>query len=181
MIASPSGLVGRKGDHRGRDQHPRVLQPRDAEAVAEVMGRPGVVAGTLQLPWRSVEERRDRLAQRSPEVHRLVAELAGRVVGTAALHLVTSPRRRHCGEIGMAVHDDFQRRGVGSALMAALVELADRWLGLRRLELSVYVDNAPAIHLYEKFGFVREGTARAFALRDGRYVDALSMARLRPD
>jgi putative acetyltransferase len=158
----------------------RALEPADVEAVAEVMAGRRVVAGTLQLPWRSVEERRERLVQRSPDVHRLVAEVESRVVGVASLHLQTGPRRRHCGDIGMAVHDDFQGRGVGSALMAALIDLADNWLGLRRLELYVYVDNAPAIRLYEKFGFVSEGTARDFAFRDGRYVDALSMARLRP-
>lgn len=47
------------------------------------------------------------------------------------------------------------------------------------IELSVYTDNAPAIHLYEKFGFVVEGTARQYALRGGVYVDAHLMARLR--
>jgi len=64
-------------------------------------------------------------------------------------------------------------------LIAAMVDLADNWLGLRRIELSVYTDNAPAIHLYGKFGFVIEGTARQFALRNGVYVDAHMMARLR--
>jgi hypothetical protein len=56
--------------------------------------------------------------------------------------------------------------------------MADRWLGLRRLELTCYVDNTPALALYRRFGFEVEGTHRAYALRDGRYVDAYSMARL---
>ena len=80
----------------------------------------------------------------------------------------------------MSVHDDYAGRGVGTALMAALTEQADRWLGLRRIELTVWTDNAAAIALYERFGFEREGLHRAFALRDGEYVDALAMARLRP-
>ena len=50
-----------------------------------------------------------------------------------------------------------------------------------RLELTVYVDNARAIALYRKFGFEVEGTHRAYALRDGAYVDALCMARLHPN
>ena len=157
----------------------RAAEPRDVEAIAEICSCPGVIAGTLQLPFRSIEERRERLAQRSPDVHRLVAEVDGRVVGNLSLHLEANPRRRHCGSIGMAVHDALQGQGVGSALMAAMIDLADNWLGLHRIELTVYVDNAPAIHLYEKFGFVIEGTARAFALRGGEYVDAHTMARLR--
>ena len=79
----------------------------------------------------------------------------------------------------MSVHDDFQNRGVGSALMAAMVDLADNWLGLRRIELEVWTDNAPAVHLYEKFGFKIEGRGRQFARRAGQLVDAYYMARLR--
>ena len=89
------------------------------------------------------------------------------------------PRRRHVGQIGMAVRDDWQGKGVGSALMAAAIDLADNWLNLSRLELEVYTDNQPAIALYKKFGFVNEGTLIRFGYRDGRYVDVHAMARLR--
>jgi putative acetyltransferase len=79
----------------------------------------------------------------------------------------------------MGVHDAYAGRGVGSALMAAVIELADRWLNLKRLELEVWADNYPAIALYEKFGFEREGLLRAEGFRDGVYADSLAMARLR--
>jgi len=80
-----------------------------------------------------------------------------------------------------AVHDDFQGRGIGSALMAALVDVADSWLDLKRLELKVYVDNAPAIRLYQMFGFAVEGTYRGDALGAGQYVDSFFLAALRPE
>jgi L-phenylalanine/L-methionine N-acetyltransferase len=80
----------------------------------------------------------------------------------------------------VAVRDDRQGKGVGTALMEAALDLADNWLNLARIELTVYVDNAPAIALYEKFGFEVEGTHRRFAFRKGEYVDAYSMARLKP-
>jgi putative acetyltransferase len=159
----------------------RAREPDDAEAIAEIFACPSVVAGTLQLPFRSLDERRELLAQRHDGVHHLVAEIDGSVVGTLGLHVETPPRRRHCGGIGMAVHDRFQRQRVGSALLAAAIDLADNWLGLRRLELTVYPDNTAGIRLYEKFGFVVEGTARDFALRDGVFVDALMMARICSD
>jgi len=79
----------------------------------------------------------------------------------------------------MAVRDDWQGKGVGSALMRAAVDLADKWLNLSRLELDVYTDNEPAIRLYKKFGFGVEGTLMNFAFRDGQYVNAFLMARLR--
>ena len=155
-------------------------EPADVEAIAEILNCPGVVTSTLRLPWQSLAAERERLGAPRDGVHRLVAELEGRVVGTLGLHIESNPRRRHCAGIGMAVHDAFQGRGVGTALLAAAIDLADNWLGLRRLELHVYPDNAAGIHLYQKFGFVVEGTARDFAFRNGRFVDALAMARLRP-
>ena len=62
---------------------------------------------------------------------------------------------------------NFQGRGIGSALMAALVDVADNWLDLKRLELKVYVDSAPAIRLYQKVGFEVEGTYRGDAFGAG--------------
>jgi len=72
------------------------------------------------------------------------------------------------------------RRARGTALMQALCDCADRWMGVLRIERTVYVDNAAAIALYRKFGFETEGRHRGYALRDGRYVDALALARLHP-
>jgi len=79
----------------------------------------------------------------------------------------------------MAVRDDWRGRGVGTALMKAALDLADNWIGLRRVELKVFVDNEPAIALYKKFGFEVEGTHRMHALRNAEYVSAYTMARVR--
>lgn len=79
----------------------------------------------------------------------------------------------------MGVRDDWAGKGVGSALMAAALDLADNWLNLHRIELTVFVDNEAALALYRKFGFVEEGRARDYAFRQGRYVDVFYMARVR--
>src|SRR5262249_25682808 len=148
----------------------------DAEAIHSTFCGPRAIAGTLQIPYASVEMWRKRLSDFPPEDHLLVATIAGEVVGNLGLHTAhKTPRRRHVGSIGMAVRDDRQRRGVGSALMTAAIDLADRWLNLQRLELSVYTDNLAALALYRKFGFTIEGTCCAYAFRDGEYVDAFLM------
>ncbi len=77
------------------------------------------------------------------------------------------------------VHDDYRRRGIGKALLEALIEAADRWLGIARLELTVFTDNEAAIGLYRQAGFVTEGVLKSYALRDGDYADVFAMARLR--
>jgi putative acetyltransferase len=157
----------------------RAAEPADAQALYEIFNSPAVAAQTLQTPYQSVDQIRERFAAKSPDVCALVAELEGRVVGTLGLHLESNPRRHHTGAIGMAVHERFQNQGVGSTLVAAALDLADNWLNLRRLELQVYTDNTAAIHLYKKFGFEIEGTLRDYAFRNGEYVDAYAMARLR--
>jgi putative acetyltransferase len=79
----------------------------------------------------------------------------------------------------MGVAVAWQGKGVGSMLLAAALEVADNWMNLRRVELTVYADNEAAIGLYRKFGFETEGLMRDYAVRDGRWVDTLAMARLR--
>ena len=158
----------------------RHAEPKDYEAMHSIMSGPRASAGTLQLPLQSAEAWRKRLAEPPDGLFLLVACVEGEVVGN--LGIETSPNRpriRHAGGIGMAVRDDWQGRGVGTELMRAALDLADNWLNLSRLELTVYTDNAAGIALYEKFGFEREGTHRRYAFRDGGYVDAYSMARIR--
>jgi putative acetyltransferase len=63
--------------------------------------------------------------------------------------------------------------------MHEMVNLCDNWLRIERIELTVFVDNAPALTLYQKFGFKIEGTGKRFALRNGEYIDAYFMARIK--
>jgi putative acetyltransferase len=156
----------------------RRAELRDAAALTRTFSAPNAIAGTLQLPYPSLDAWTKRLAELRDSDYLLVAEMGGEVVGNLGLHPVSnSPRRRHVGTLGLAVRDDCQRRGAGSALLAAAIDLADNWIGYARLELTVYTDNAAAIALYRKFGFDVEGTARQYALRRGEWVDALMMAR----
>jgi putative acetyltransferase len=156
----------------------------DAAAIAQLMDDPAVYPDTMQMPYASEEQHRTRLAEGlapgKPDVL-LVAERGGELVGSCGLHPGgPSPRRRHVMHLGIAVRADVQGQGVGGALMQAMCDIADRWIGLLRLELSVFVDNERAIALYRRFGFEIEGRARGYVLRDGEYIDAFLMARIHP-
>jgi len=77
-----------------------------------------------------------------PEADFLLVALAdGRFAGLAGLHAIGNGRRAHAMHLGITVAGDFQRRGIGTALMKALVDLADGWLNVFRLELDVFTDN----------------------------------------
>jgi putative acetyltransferase len=156
----------------------RAREPSDWQELAALLQLPRVRWGTLRLPFMSAEETRKWMEKPADGHTGIVAVLDGRLVGSADV-TAQKGRRSHVGAIALCVHDDFHGRGIGSALLAALADLADNWLNLRRLELTVYVDNEPALRLYRKFGFEIEGRRRADAFRDGAFVDSFAMARLR--
>ncbi len=156
----------------------RALRPKDAEALAALQNLPKFRHGTLRLPYSSVDDVRAWMARRPPGGLSLAAMLDGRMVGQAGLFRYDG-RRAHAANLGMGVHDDFHGRGIGTALLAAILDAADNWLAITRIELTVWADNARAIALYERHGFQHEGLRRQDAFRAGAYVDSLAMARLR--
>lgn len=156
----------------------RHVEAADAEALRLLNTHPGVYHQTLQLPHPSMEMWQERVMKKPGRRH-LVACLDNNVVGHLALDVMENPRRSHVATFGISVSADVQGRGAGSALMREMINLCDNWLRIERIELTVFADNAPAIALYRKYGFVEEGIGKRFALRDGEFVDALYMARVK--
>lgn len=155
----------------------RAARVEDRADLAELQAQPRHRWGTLALPFPSPDAVRRQLEARPPDEVDLVAVVVGKVVGRARLQ-PGKGRRAHAGYLTLGVHDRPSGRGVGGALPAALLDAANR-LDLKRLELGVWADDAPAIALYRQHGFAIEGREVAYAHRDGRYVDRCAMARLR--
>lgn len=117
---------------------------------------------------------RDNIRKGHPQCVALSDE---RVVGWCDILPVDRPTRAHSGVLGIGVVAGFRGKGIGPALMRAALERA-RGAGLTRIELSVREDNRAAAKLYEKFGFVAEGTQRKAILLDGEYHNLIGMALL---
>lgn len=152
-----------------------------AQGLAQLYGDPGVARQVLQMPWPTGELWSKRMAAGVDNERRvaLVAVDQGQVVGHCGLWQNERVRLAHGGSLAIGVAPRWQGKGVGSRLLAAALEVADNWMALRRVELTVYIDNAPALALYRKFGFEVEGELRDYAVRDGRLVNVYTMARLR--
>jgi len=116
----------------------------------------------------------DNIAQGYPQ---LVVLSGGEVVGWCDVLPKSRPVQAHVGVLGVALLPEFRGCGLGGRLMRQTLDAA-RAFGLHRVELTVREDNANAIALYKKLGFVTEGVLRNSIKLDGRYESQVLMALL---
>jgi RimJ/RimL family protein N-acetyltransferase len=110
------------------------------------------------------------------EIFLLVAEVGGKVIASSDLHRGRGSKA-HVGVVGIVVKKGFRDLGIGTEIMKVHVGQAER-MGLRLLVLSVYATNRRAIHVYEKVGFVQTGRVPGKHLREGEYIDEVTMAKV---
>jgi putative acetyltransferase len=156
----------------------RGAEPADLDAVHRIFSCANVIRGSLRMPHCGRAAHAQRL-QPDPAWHRLVAVVDHEVQGFAELEACSNPRLRHAAHLNMmAVSDELQGQGIGTALLCACLDIADNFLLARRVQLEVWAESA-AVRLYRAHGFIEEGRHVEFGVRDGRYQDMLTMARLR--
>jgi putative acetyltransferase len=156
----------------------RAAEPEDLPGITALMNEPGVRYGTLRVPFMTEEE--VRFLAEPPEGSKSILAVTGAEVLGLVVLVPFKGRRAHAGDLALLAVRDAQRgRGIGGALLGAALEVADDWLNLRRVSLTVQADNAAAVALYAARGFVVEGRRRADMFRGGGYADALVMARVR--
>ena len=144
------------------------------EALAEVI-REREFLGTLHPPSL---ERMQNFCRRLHHagVGQLLAELDGQIIGWCDASRSVEEGFRHNATLGMGVRKQWRGMGIGSRLLEAMLARCEAD-GIERVELSVYATNAPAIRLYERFGFEREGVRRKQRCLDGHYYDVVMMAK----
>jgi len=160
----------------------RRAEPGDADQLTHlaeaVSGEPEAWLISADGEWRSSGDERRYLkaVRRYAHAAVFVAERPdGELVGRLSVARDAHPASAHVADIGLMVAKDARRQGVGWALLEAAVDWA-RTSGVRKLELHVFPWNEPAIRLYEKFGFEREGFRKGHYRRAGEDVDAILMA-----
>lgn len=158
----------------------RAAGPQDASALVELAQQVGAEPEGWLIAddsWRGVADERRYLKaiRRHPHAAVFVAEEDGKIIGRLSIARDPHPGSYHVADLGLMVVASHRRRGVGRALLQRAVEWAAE-SRVRKLELHVFPHNAPAIALYESFGFVREGYRRDHYRRGTGYVDAILMA-----
>ena len=159
----------------------RAAEPGDAGLLVELAENVGAEPGGWLITggdWRSAgEERRYlRSLRRYRHAAVFVAETNGTIIGRLSVSRDPHPACEHVADVGLMVAQGHRRQGAGTALM----EAAEAWaksVGVQKLELHVFPHNAPAISLYERLGYEREGLRRRHFRRGGDLVDAILMAK----
>lgn len=133
------------------------------------------LAQTETLPLEKIEAFvRESVAN---DAIQFIALTGDRVVGWADVFPPWPDAISHCGKLGMGVHPDYRRQGLGEALLRACISKS-KSSGITRIELETRADNSPSIALYEKVGFVHEAVKRNAMRFDGEYFDSVQMRLL---
>jgi putative acetyltransferase len=157
----------------------RSVEVNDARAIHRIQQQEQVMPYILSLPSDRIDQLEERYRKLGNNHHEFVAVLDGEVVGSAGL-VQMSGRRSHVGMFYIAVDAEQHGKGVGTALITKILDLADNWLMPERVELGVLVTNPRAQALYERLGFVVEGKKVGAIKSAGQFVDEIFMSRLRP-
>lgn len=157
----------------------RGYEPTDPEALNPLFNDPEVLAGLGNLFPQPVADFRDFVERgRDPkQLHLVIETLRDRTpIGACALFDIDGAIRT--AMLGIWLGKPFWDGGHGTDAMRTLCRFAFRQLNLRRLELGVYASNPRAIRVYERVGFVREGTQRRHRFFAGHYEDSYLMGLL---
>lgn len=130
----------------------RPLHPHDAEALYVIITNPVVTKMLFKLPSMEFSETVAWVEKQVTGRHRLVIEKNGTVIGSGHISHEQNPRRYHSGRLGLMIHPNYWGQGAGSAMMTTLLNIADNWLDLKRIQLEVYTHNTAAFNLYQPIG-----------------------------
>ena len=158
----------------------RAVEIQFARGIHRICIQNEVLPYMVFLPSMRVDAMENRIRNLAPNQFEFVAEYDGKVVGFVGL-TQGQGRRSHSGDLFIGVDREYHNKGIGKALLTKMLDLADNWLMLERVELGVLEINPGAKALYEKFGFKEEGIKKGNLKSHGKFIDEIMMSRLRPN
>ncbi|MGY5267663.1 GNAT family N-acetyltransferase [Paraclostridium bifermentans] len=97
------------------------------------------------------------------------------IVGIASITSVQKERMKHNGTLGISIRKKYWGIGLGSEIMAYLIDWAKSNKITKKINLLVREDNIKGVKLYEKFGFEKEGLLKKDICVNGVYYNTIAM------
>lgn len=162
------------------------FQEKDKPNMVRYLNDPVIYRNTLTIPSPYAEPDADKWL----EIVRANREKYGRLTNWAIRHreagliggigaMVKTGLDGHRDEIGYWLAEPFRGRGIMTEVVGKFTEHLFETRPLVRIEAHVYDYNPASARVLEKAGFQREGFCRKFALKDGKYIDAILMAKIK--
>ncbi|MCB2299297.1 GNAT family N-acetyltransferase [Clostridium tagluense] len=155
----------------------RSAQVKDAAEIILIVKQ--VIAETSFFP-RTADEFNFTVEQEEEYIKNaalfLLVEIEGTIVGSATLDRSPLSKLNHTATLGITILKAYCGLGIGNLLMKKVIEWAEL-NGVEKIDLEVFQDNAPAISLYKKFGFIEEGTKIKAIKTNAGYKDIVLMGK----
>lgn len=154
----------------------RIAERSDLRLLSSLLNDAGLQAQVMgPAKTRSMAEVEDWLDQKldNPDTRFRMVDQGGRAIGY--VQLVNIDWASGVGTVGICLDGQSRGSGLGTGAMERLHEFARGELGLRKLILSVRADNAAAVRLYQKLGYVTAGKLTDHFSTGSGYVDVLLM------
>ncbi len=152
----------------------RKADPRDAKGIINCMQSVMDERIYLVSEYYLLTERGEQERIRSPDDLTLVCERGSEIVGVLTIQRGMYRKNRHTANLGIAIKSGHRHSGIGTKLITQGIDWC-RENGIKKLNLEVFSSNTNAISLYEKIGFVHEGSRKRQFIIDGEYVDDVLM------
>lgn len=158
----------------------RSCEPFDAQRINEIFSQRSVFTMALDLPltpmkrWQHFSE-----SENGSDIFCFVACIDDVVVGCARLVVYKKTCQRHVGSFGIFVDENYRLNAVGNRLMETIINFAEDWLAILRLEVTVSTNNKICLNMCKRYNFEIEGVSKMFAFSDGNYIDAYRLARIK--
>lgn len=161
----------------------RPINENDIKDLNEIRVNKEILNCLLSLSCESLEETKEYFMDNTKSKYGFCAVVTEnsqtKTVGYVRLKLDSDIRKRHKAQLSIAVNKGYQKCGIAKKLLESILEIADQWLMLEKVELIVLTENTHAVKLYQDFGFNIEGTLIKDTVVEGTYKDVYHMSRFK--
>ncbi|MEQ6377017.1 GNAT family N-acetyltransferase [Bacillaceae bacterium S4-13-56] len=168
----------------GRHYRLRSAKPKDAASILKhsrkvMMNTDFLLTTAEEMNYVPLKKEKEWIKSilYHPNKLAIIAEIDEGIIGFLDFHGGHQLRTVHQGEFGMSVDENFRGEGIGRSLVSTMIDWATAHPILEKINLEVFHNNIPAIHLYKSIGFEEEGRRKKQVKIEDEYFDLISMAK----